>query len=582
VDTVLDTADTDIPPTQRQVLCGLRRLRDRRDVFYRQPASVYVEEIIESLALRADANECVSDVGPAQRVTNLDALVEILSEWEGDKRYSPAEVTDLIEPFRESPDDGPTQPSTTGEAYDVKFQTVHRAKGDEDDVVVIADPGFNVWSRGPHTQRFVTQGSIVGLAPPTNTNIPEAITLPPFEGGLYKPPGGWDRDTGLRWATAHWSNIVCESADRDELVGPDRLSTVAANERAEVWRLLYVAMTRARDHLVVPLPHSDVENDHLRDRWLDTIRDGLEFGKGGTDSYTLGLNRSDPNGEMIDVGVNDVDLFTQRNVPALSMSNSEVSEIPPRRDDLEVWLPRFLNPSTMYPLTENLDKHTIAHLLGEPLHTDAHDVPDDLPLSFDQVGPDGVGRCLHAVLTELVTRGISEQSLQTMGSEVRRVFDDVVADTVPDVNPDESDRMYAFFEHVLTGFLNTELWEQIEDPRTTVGVEQPIDGLVKLDGVEFEIHGQTDFVIEYPDGERVLTDVKIALAEPTAETRQRYELQIAAYAYLTEQTEKSDTPVRGTIETLGVTTETTTSSWPPDIVQSRLQRLISEPDSSHE
>ena len=581
LDTVLDTAETGIPPTQRQLLRGLRRLRERSDVFHRQPASVYVEEIIESLALRADADECVADVDPAQRVANLDALVETLSEWEGDTRYSPGEVTELIEPFRDNPSDGPTQPSTAGEAYDVKFQTVHRAKGDQDDVVVIADPGFDVWSRGPHTQRFVTQGSIAGLAPPTDTNIPEDVTLPPFDGGLYEPPGGWDRDTGLRWATARWSDTVCESADRDELVGPDRLSAVAANERAEVWRLLYVAMTRARDHLIVPLPHSDVENDHLRDRWLDTIRDGLEFEERGTDSYTLELNGSDPNTEAIDVGVNDVDLFAQRDLPALPTSNNEVSETPPRRDDLERWLPRFLSPSTMYPLTEDPNEHTIAHLLGEPLHTDAHDVSDDLPLSFDQVGPDGVGRCLHAVLTKLVARGTSEQSLRTMDSEVRRVFDDVVADIAPGVTPDEIDGMYAFFEHVLTEFLNTELWEQIEDPRTTISVEQPIDGLVKLNGVEFEIHGQTDFVIEYPDGERILTDVKIALAEPTAETRRRYELQIAAYAYLTEQTKEADAPVRGTIETLGVTTETTTSSWPPDIVQSRLRRLIEESDSTH-
>lgn len=581
VDTVLDTIENDIPPTQRQLLIGLRQLRDRRDVFYRQPASVYVEGVIESLALRSDTNEYVSDVNPTQRVANLDALVETLSEWEGETQYSPAEVTDLIEPFRENPTDGPTQPSTAGQAYDVKFQTVHRAKGDQDDVVLIADPGFDVWSRGPHTQRFVTQGSIAGIAPPTDTNIPEDITLPPFDGGLYEPPGGWDRDTGLRWATAHWSDAVCEFADREDLVGPDRLSAVAANERAEVWRLLYVAMTRARDHLIVPLPHSDVENDHLRDRWLDTIRDGLEFQERGTDSYTLELNGSDPNTEAIDVGVNDVDLFAQRDLPTLSASINAVSETPLRREDLERWLPRFLNPSTMYPLTEDPSEHTVAHLLGEPLHTDAHDVPDDLPLSFDQVGPDGVGRCLHAVLTEVVARDISEQSLRTMSSEVRSVFDDVVADTVGDVNPDESDGMYAFFEHVLTGFLNTELWEQIEDPRTTVSVEQPIDGLVNLNGVEFEIHGQTDFVIEYPDGERVLTDVKIALAELTAETRRRYELQIATYAYLTEQTKEANAPVHGTIETLGVTSETTTSSWPPDIVQSRLRRLIEESDYTH-
>jgi len=580
LDRLLSADGLDLTETQRQTLRALLRLRDRSDVFQRQPASVYVEDIVEALELRADPNRIATGSEPEQRVANLDALVETLSQWEGETHYTPGELTDLVQPFRDDPDDGPTQPSTEATTYDVEFRTVHRAKGDQNDLVVVADPGFDVWSRGPHTQRFITQGSIAGLAPPTNTDIPRDITIPPFECGLYEDPGGFGRDTGLRWATSHWLDSVSNSAARDELVGPERLHRVAANERAEAWRLLYVALTRAREHLVVPLPRSDLEEEQLRDRWLDTIREGIGFDRGGTDSYTLELGGADPNTDAIEIGVNDADLFAEWRRTGPGKTNNEVSVTPPRRGDLERWLPRFLNPSTMYPLTEDPSEHTIAHLLGEPLHTDAHDVPDDLPLLFDQVGPDGVGRCLHAVLTELVARGISEQSLRTMSPEVRCVFDDVVvADTVGDVNPDESDGMYAFFEHVLTGFLNTELWEQIEDPRTTVSIEQPIDGLVNLNDVEFEIHGQTDFVIEYPDGERVLTDVKIALAEPTAETRRRYELQIAAYAYLTEQTKEADAPVRGTIETLGVTTETTTSSWPPDIIQSRLRRLIEESDS---
>ncbi|OYR77773.1 hypothetical protein DJ71_17735, partial [Halorubrum sp. E3] len=206
--------------------------------------------------------------------------------------------------------------------------------------------------------------------------------------------------------------------------GPDRLRRVAANERAEAWRLLYVAVTRARDHLVVPLPRSDGGADRSRDRWLDAIREGLAFPRGGTDSYELRLD-ADPNRNAIDVGVNDVDLFAGRDVPSRTGCDL-VARSPPRRDRLAPWVPRFLSPSTMYPLTEDADRYALAHLLGEPLHTTTNAVADDLPLRFDRLGPEAVGTCLHDALTELVARGVDERAIRAGGPAVRAAFDEAV------------------------------------------------------------------------------------------------------------------------------------------------------------
>ena len=572
---VLGDADlhSDLTEAQRRTLIGLRYLHDKRDTSEMRSAGSYIEDIAETLALRADPNGYFTDSDPDQRVANLDALVETVAQWVGDDHYSLADLIKLVAPFRQEPDDGPPQPSTAGSEYDVEFQTVHRSKGGQDDVVVIADPGFNLWAPGPHNQRFIAQGSIVGLAPPENITLPGEITIPPFEGGLFDPANSWDRDAGLRWVSALWCDFVTDSAPRDSLVGAERLCQVARNERAEGWRLLYVALTRARDHLVIPLPRLDLTTNRHRDRWLDTIRDELDY-QGGTDSYTQSAPDMDTNTNSIEIGVNDVDLRAQRSDVRESTPNAEVAVSRPRRDQLDSWVPRFVNPSTMYPLTEDLDEYLIAHLLGDSLHTETNDIPDDLPLEFNQLGPDEVGSCLHSVLTELVERDVPENSLRRMDDDVRRVFDEKVKKVAPRIGSDEREGLLAFFAVVLDDFLASDLWDRIRDPQTVVTVERPVDGLATIGDVEIELHGEADFVVEYPSGERHITDVKIALTEPNTDTSRRYDLQVAAYAYLFEQETASSSSVRRTIETFGVASETVTSSWLPEIVDRRLAKLL--------
>ncbi|MDH5020116.1 UvrD-helicase domain-containing protein [Halobacterium rubrum] len=570
IDAVLD--ECDLSDAHQSTLDGLLELRERRDSFLSDPPATYVEDVIERLALRADP--CGHfDVDPAQRVANLDALVETIDEWGGDEHHTPRELTELIEPFRENPYTGPSQPSTADTSHDVEFRTIHDAKGDQDDVVAVANPGFSLWKQGPQAQRFITQGAINGLAPPTNTDVPSDVALPPFGNGLYDPADTRDRDVGLRWATGHWCDDVAESVDSTSLVGPERLERVAANERAEAWRLLYVALTRARDHLVVPLPRSLPGEPRPRDRWLDTIRDGLGFTGEETETYTLDPDAGSTD-EPFDVGVNDVSTFaSQATTP--TAHGDDVAVNPPRRAGLDPWVPRFVNPSTLYPLTEDPDGQVLNHLLGKPLHTRANDVPDDVPLQFDELGPDDVGTCLHEVLTRLVDREVPEPTLRDPGDEVRDVFDDVVDDHAPRIADDERGGLFAFFrEAVLDDFLASDLWSRIQRAEQ-VTVERPVDGLVTVGDVEIEIHGTSDFVVELPSGERHVAEAKVTLTDQTPETRRRYELQVTAYSYLFEQQQdRSRNPVKPTVETFGVERDTIRSSWPSEIVERRLAALV--------
>ena len=575
IDEVLDdTVEGSLAEPQRETLVALRRLRDRRDSFEMQPARTYVEEVAGTLAFRADPRGYFESVDPAQRVANLDALVEMIAQWEGDEHYALSELLELIDPFRVDPNDGPTQPSSVDADYDVLFQTVHRAKGDQDSVVVIADPGFEIWSQGPHAQRFVAQGDIAGLAPPTNADVPTDVTLTPFDGGLYDPSDGWKRDVGLRWATARWRDATVPEASSDALVGPPRLRRLAENERAESWRLLYVSLTRAMDHLVIPLPRS-LPGERPRDRWLDTIRCGLGFPDGCTETYALASVETDPNCERMRIGVNDADLLARRHRKGSSTPLPEVGVRAPSPEGLLPWIPRFVPPSTMYPLTKDKDRYALAHLLGEPLHTETNDVAEDLPLVFERMGPDEVGSCVHEALTELVEREVSERAVRSMGEEVRDVFDEVVHEREPGIGVDERDGLFAFFADVLDDFVESDLWARIAEAKTVV-VERPVDGLVSLGDVEVEVHGEADFLTVSPSGEIHVTDVKASLTDLTEKTRRRYELQVAAYGYLFDQQEASAEPVRRTVETFGATRETVTSSWSPSVVERRLSMLTDD------
>ncbi|TKX76339.1 DNA helicase UvrD, partial [Halorubrum sp. SD626R] len=157
--------------------------------------------------------------------------------------------------------------------------------------------------------------------------------------------GAASRDVGLRWATEHWLDDA--DGGGPHLLGPDQLQSVAANERAEAWRLLYVALSRARDHLVIPLPKTLPGTAQPRDRWLDTLFETLEFSPGRTPTYAI--DEPSSAGDLT-IGVNDVEGRMTREMYDTTLSVT--GAVPPRRDQLESWVPRFLDPSTAYPLTD--------------------------------------------------------------------------------------------------------------------------------------------------------------------------------------------------------------------------------------
>ena len=575
-------AADDVDADTRNILCGLRDLRDQLGRFHRVPASVYLEDIIEQLALRADPGDQFTELPAARRVAALDALTSTVADWEADTQYPPAALGDLLAPFRAAPRKGPDIPSVTDDA-DVVFSTVHRLKGDQDDVIVLATPGFKLWDTGPFSQRVITQGDVAALAPPTNVETALGIELPPFDGGLYTPSdGGRDRqgvasrDVGLRWATEHWLDDA--DGGTPHLLGSDHLQSVAANMRGEAWRLLYVALSRARNHLVIPLPKRLPGTAQPRDRWLDTLSGTLGFSPGRTATYAIGEPSSA--GDLT-IGVNDVDGSVTR--ATHDKPRSMTSVVPPRRDQLQPWIPRFLEPSSAYPLTDDVAATVGAHLLDEPIHTKTEAVAAELPITFETLGPEAVGTCLHDALVTLIEMNVPAAEIDTWSKPVRSALQHAMQQVTPqsiEMLPDtERGGLVSFFHaSVVPDFLASDLWTQIHGAEA-VYVDHDLSGLVTAGGVEVEVHGEADILLDLGGGEWQLADLKIALTDDVDATQPRYELQIAAYEHILRQELGPEATIHTTVETFGCVRESVHGQFPPTVLARRIRTLVGSGES---
>jgi ATP-dependent helicase/nuclease subunit A len=585
LDAVRDASRSDISDEQRYVLDRLHRLREQRAAFRSQSAADSLADIIDTLALQSNPNDVSPTVAPAQRVANLDKLVELVTQWETESLSALGDLTDVLTQYRDEPHTGPTQPVHTDD-HDIVFKTIHQMKGDESDVIALADVGFPLRKHGPVSQRLVATGSMVGLAPPEHAAAPSLEALSVYAGGLYDPDGDDSRisstpyplDVGLRWASEHWTDETDPDTFNTTLAGHDRVQTATRLTRAESWRLLFVALSRAKNHLVVPLPRDIPGPERPRDRWLESIRDGLGFdGTPGAGTYSLDVEAPDRRERSIDVAVNAVDTLTRQ------LTHDDATTPPPftattpvERDELPSLVPRILRPSTLYPLSEESAANILDHLQGRPLHTDTDTVDDGLPLTLDEFDTEDVGTFVHSVLTTAVQNDVSATALRTVNKEVQQIIDDQLREHGPPATDAGRDGLLAFLtEDVLPDVVESDLWRQLERA-DDVYVEKRLRGHVRRNDIEFELEGQADFVLRHPDGTVTVTDTKIALTEPNADTRHRYRVQVACYAWLlARETDIGDpTAITTTVETLGTVNDRTVEPLSQSIIRDRLDKLL--------
>ena len=160
-----------------------------------------------------------ADTRPRQAVANVEKFREQLRTWEEGSAQSVTALLDRIEQERTRSDD-PGEATIPGDIEGVQLRTIHSAKGLEFPVVIIPEVTrqFNLRSSIPsgHFER-IDDEPVLGLKAPD----PDAV---------YETT-----------KTATYRHLRDQHRQR---------------ERAEQRRLLYVAATRARDHLIFTGTHS--------------------------------------------------------------------------------------------------------------------------------------------------------------------------------------------------------------------------------------------------------------------------------------------------------------------------------------
>jgi len=529
-------------------LDGLAALAARRARHVAAPVAA-VDDVLDTLDLAADPLSLAGD-DPARRVAALDALRDGVTEW-ADESSGLDDLADAFERFLASPGDGPTVPVPDAAAHDVIFRTVHGMKGDEADVIALADLGAWLGFHGPHTDAFVARANHLALAPPADGGD-GAPPLAGFDAGVYahpaRAPAGDDRDdtrrdAGLRWASERWV------ADGTRLAGPPPLVAAAGAQRAERWRVLYVAMTRARDHLVVPLPADrDASRRRPRENWADALAAAFEMERATRgETHTVASPRPDDQERTFAVGVNDVPLVDR--VPSRESPPTPAAATPTTPSKTG-WTPRHVNSSTLYPLASDPERYVLAHLQRNALHTARAAPSDDLGLPFDALGPDVVGTVAHAVLARAVSAGVETETLAACAGPLRRRLDEALANER--VGEAERAAVRAFVaDRVCAQFAASKTWARLRasDP---VFVEESLDAIVRVgEGAAVETQNVADVVSRAPDGTWHVDDLKVALAPPDRETRRRYDLQAATYAWLLERQHGTES-VSATVTRLGV------------------------------
>lgn len=458
-----------------------------------------------------------------QRYGNLWTLVEVTRDWEDEELIPYRDFVDRLHRYEEMAQrgDGSFRVAQTADASStetVKLRTVHSSKGLEFDIVVLADlpatsgvpPKFmdRVEYRDPDTRE-----PIMALRP-----------RPAGEPVDYGP------GPGTKWLRSGDSSTLWITDNRDTASGRPNwdhpYNPAWRDQVAEFWRLLYVAFTRAGDHILFSLPNS-IHHFYRWKSWGKALNNVFQPGdrwpaeETDTFQFTVdpGAQHPDDTGryETIPFGVGDIPLGDKVASDPLQMPESAGTGSPSTEVSSETpvasFTPRELKPSSLYDLSacprrfQYRALQEVSEVRGEsPPGTNAP----------SGISPSSWGILVHDALEKLHEDLRSASSTQADGQleEYLETIDEGAAE----------------IRTLLDSYRDTDTWTEVQRadtvlPEYELSAMHPADPRIHLSGFVDLLYAVGDewVIIDFKTGDIPTSDSYLA---------DQYETQLATYAWL--------------------------------------------------
>lgn len=260
----------DLPESDRNRLEGLVDLRSDLRWDREGSKAALVQRIIQHTAIETIL---LAGDDAVQRYGNLWMLVELVRDWEEEELLPYREFVSQLRRYQQLAQSGDetfevAQVADSSADDTVKLRTAHSSKGLEFNVVVLPDllarPGGRIQGGTTLSYRDADTGE-------------RRYALRPRPAG---DPISFPDGPGKVWIRDDYRSTLWVAPDRDELGRfryPHPYNPAIQDSTAEFWRLLYVAFTRAGDHLILSLG-DDIHHSHKWSTWAHALLDAFQEG----------------------------------------------------------------------------------------------------------------------------------------------------------------------------------------------------------------------------------------------------------------------------------------------------------------